>query len=802
MTDVLWFTDLGLADLDQVGGKNASLGELIRNLATAGVRVPEGFATTADAYRRFLQESGLEERIEAILKDLDSDNVTALAKAGAEIRDLIRQAPFPAGFEEQVRGAYAALTESHGDESEVSWAVRSSATAEDLPDASFAGQQETFLNIRGIENVLLAIKDVFASLYNDRAIAYRVHHGFTHSEVALSAGIQRMVRSDIGASGVMFTMDTESGFTDAVFITSSYGLGEAVVQGAVNPDEFYVHKPTLAAGRPAILKRGLGEKALQMTYTDSAEVGRTVDFGPVSREQRLRFSLTDAEVEQLARHAMAIEAHYGRPMDIEWGKDGVDGELYILQARPETVESRKASGTLSRYTLNERSAILAEGRAIGQRIGAGQVRVLASIDQMAEFQEGDVLVANMTDPDWEPIMKKAAAIVTDRGGRTCHAAIIARELGIPAVVGTGNASRVLADGAPVTVSCAEGEAGLVYEGLLDYTLHETSLETMPPAPVKIMMNVGTPEQAFSFSRLPHHGVGLARLEFIINRQIGIHPNALLALEGEIARPAALSDYSIEQIREKIAAYDGPRDYYVKRLAEGIASIAAAFAPEPVIIRLSDFKSNEYANLLGGPAFEPNEENPMIGYRGASRYLSESFRQAFELECEALKFVRNEMGLSNIKLMVPFVRTLDEARGVTELLAANGLRRGEDGLEIVMMCELPANALLADEFLDFFDGFSIGSNDLTQLTLGLDRDSALVAGAFDERNPAVKKLLELAISACRARGKYVGICGQGPSDHPDLAEWLLEQGISSVSLNPDAVTDTWLRLARTGKRSTV
>ncbi|MGF9662504.1 phosphoenolpyruvate synthase [Arthrobacter crystallopoietes] len=802
MTDVLWFTELGLADLEQVGGKNASLGELIRNLATAGVRVPEGFATTADAYRRFLHESGLEASIAAILEDLDSDNVTALAKAGAAIRDLIRQAPFPAGFEEGVRGAYAKLTEGHGTESEVSWAVRSSATAEDLPDASFAGQQETFLNIRGIDNVLLAIKDVFASLYNDRAIAYRVHHGFTHSEVALSAGIQRMVRSDIGASGVMFTMDTESGFTDAVFITSSYGLGEAVVQGAVNPDEFYVHKPTLAAGRPAILKRGLGEKALQMTYTESQEIGRTVDFVPVTRELRGRFSLTDAEVEQLARHAMSIEAHYGRPMDIEWGKDGVDGELYILQARPETVESRKASGTLSRFVLNERSKVLAEGRAIGQRIGAGQVRVLTSIDQMASFEEGDVLVANMTDPDWEPIMKKAAAIITDRGGRTCHAAIIARELGIPAVVGTGNASRVLADGTPVTVSCAEGEAGLVYQGLLDYTLHETSLDTMPEAPVKIMMNVGTPEQAFSFARLPNHGVGLARLEFIINRQIGIHPNALLALDGEIERPAALSDYTVQQIRERIAAYDGPRDFYVKRLAEGISTIAAAFAPEPVIIRLSDFKSNEYANLLGGPAFEPTEENPMIGYRGASRYLSDSFRQAFELECEALKFARNEMGLSNIKLMVPFVRTLDEAKGVTELLAANGLRRGENGLEIVMMCELPANALLADEFLDYFDGFSIGSNDLTQLTLGLDRDSALVAGGFDERNPAVLKLLEMAIIACRARGKYVGICGQGPSDHPDLAEWLLERGIDSVSLNPDAVTETWLRLAKTGKPSAV
>ncbi|ACL38124.1 phosphoenolpyruvate synthase [Pseudarthrobacter chlorophenolicus A6] len=800
MTDVLWFSDLGLSDLDQVGGKNASLGEMVRNLASAGVKVPDGFATTADAYRRFLAESGLDARIEGILEDLDSGDVAALTVVGKQIRDLIRETPYPKGFEEQIRSAYERLTGSHG--ADVSWAVRSSATAEDLPDASFAGQQETFLNIRGVDNVLLAIKDVFASLYNDRAIAYRVHHGFTHSEVALSAGIQRMVRSDVGASGVMFTMDTESGFNDAVFITSSYGLGEAVVQGAVNPDEFYVHKPALAAGRPAVLKRGLGEKAVQMIYTDSDEVGRTVDFVPVPQDLRRRFSLTDDEVQELARHALAIEAHYGRPMDIEWGKDGVDGELYILQARPETVESRKASGTISRYTLTEHSAVLAEGRAIGQRIGAGQVRVLTSIDQMASFQAGDVLVANMTDPDWEPIMKKAAAIVTDRGGRTCHAAIIARELGIPAVVGTGKASQVLKDGTPVTVSCAEGEAGFVYEGLLDYSLQEASLDTMPEAPVKIMMNVGTPEQAFSFSKLPNHGVGLARLEFIINRQIGIHPNALLAVAGEIERPASLSDFTVRQIREKTAAYDGPRDYYVRRLAEGISTIAAAFAPEPVIIRLSDFKSNEYANLLGGPAFEPSEENPMIGYRGASRYLSDSFRQAFELECEALKFVRNEMGLTNIKIMVPFVRTLAEARGVTELLAANGLTRGENGLEIVMMCELPANALLADEFLEYFDGFSIGSNDLTQLTLGLDRDSALVAEGFDERNPAVTKLLEMAISACRAKGRYVGICGQGPSDHPDFAEWLLAQGISSISLNPDAVTETWLRLARTSNQPAV
>jgi pyruvate,water dikinase len=792
MTYVLPFTEIDLSDLDRVGGKNASLGELIRNLSGAGVRVPGGFATTAEAFREFLAADGLDGRIAETLEGLDTGDVGALAAAGARIRSLVRAAPLPAALEGEIRDAYAQLVASEGG-AEASWAVRSSATAEDLPDASFAGQQETFLNVRGVENVLAAVKDVFASLYNDRAIAYRVHHGFAHAEVALSAGVQRMVRSDIGASGVMFTMDTESGFTQAVFITSSYGLGEAVVQGAVNPDEFYVHKPALAAGRPAVLKRGLGEKALQMTYTESRELGATVGFVPVPEQLARRFSLTDAEVEQLARYAVAIEAHYGRPMDIEWGKDGLDGGLYILQARPETVVSRRATGTVSRYRLNETGEVLVEGRAIGQRIGAGQVRILSSIDQMASFQDGDVLVASMTDPDWEPIMKKAAAIVTDRGGRTCHAAIIARELGIPAVVGAGDATTVLADGDPVTVSCAEGEAGRVYAGLLDYTVEETTLGSMPEAPLKVMMNVGTPEQAFSFAALPHHGVGLARLEFIINRQIGIHPLALLALQrGDPALPEAVAD----QIRERIGAYPGPREYYIQRLAEGIATIAAAFAPAPVIIRLSDFKSNEYANLLGGPQFEPAEENPMLGFRGASRYLSPAFREAFELECAAVTHARTVMGLSNIKLMVPFVRTVAEAEGVIALLAANGLKRGVDGLEIVMMCELPANALLADEFLDHFDGFSIGSNDLTQLTLGLDRDSALVAGSFDERDPAVKRLLGMAIAACRARGKYVGICGQGPSDHPDLAQWLLEQGIDSVSLNPDAVVDTWLSLART------
>ena len=786
-TDVLWFSEIGLKDLERVGGKNASLGEMVQNLREAGVKVPDGFATTADAYRRFLATSGLDQRIVDRLQGLDTDDVTALAAAGSEIRTLVRDTTFLPEFEAEIRASYQELVDKHGGSDDLSWAVRSSATAEDLPDASFAGQQETFLNVRGIENILLAIKDVFASLYNDRAIAYRVHHNFEHAKVALSAGVQHMVRSDVGTSGVMFTMDTESGFQDAVFVTSSYGLGEAVVQGAVNPDEFYVYKPALRAGRPAILKRGLGEKALQMTYTASREIGRTIDFVPVEAALRNRFSLTDDDVEKLARHALAIEAHYGRPMDIEWGKDGIDGELYILQARPETVESRKPAGQLSRFRLNETGRVLSEGRAIGQRIGAGRVRILTSIAQMASFETGDVLVADMTDPDWEPIMKRASAIVTNRGGRTCHAAIIARELGIPAVVGTGDVTDTLSEGTEVTVSCAEGETGFVYEGLLDFSLEETELTELPDAPVKVMMNVGTPEQAFTFAQLPNHGVGLARLEFIINRQIGIHPKALLNLDEQPADVAA-------QIRERISAYDNPRDFYIKRLAEGVATIAAAFAPEPVIVRMSDFKSNEYANLLGGSAYEPHEENPMIGFRGASRYLEPSFRDCFDLECEALSFVRNEMGLTNVKLMIPFVRTLDEASGVIDLLAENGLRRGENGLEVIMMCEIPSNALLADEFLDYFDGFSIGSNDMTQLTLGLDRDSAIVAGGFDERDPAVKKLLSLAIKACKARGKYIGICGQGPSDHADFAEWLVDEGIDSVSLNPDTVVDTWLRLA--------
>lgn len=786
MTDILWFSEIGIDDIDQVGGKNASLGEMVRNLSAAGVHVPDGFATTADAFRTFLTDSNLEQTIADRLVHLNVEDVTALASAGEDIRTLIRDAPLPARLESAIRSAYATLVEKHAASTGLSWAVRSSATAEDLPDASFAGQQETFLNVSGIENIIRAIKDVFASLYNDRAIAYRVHHRFAHANVAISAGIQRMVRSDVGASGVMFTMDTETGFKEAVLITSSYGLGEAVVQGAVNPDEFYVYKPALRAKRPAILKRGLGEKALQMVYSANTTVGQTVDFVDVAPSARQRFSITDAEVEKLAAHALAIEEHYGRPMDIEWGKDGTDGQLYILQARPETVESRKSANNLTRYRLKEPGTVLCEGRAIGQRIGAGPVRVLTSIEQMAEFNPGDVLVADMTDPDWEPIMKRAAAIVTNRGGRTCHAAIIARELGIPAVVGTGDATASLAEGTLVTVSCAEGEAGFAYEGLLDFEIEETELSRMPDVPVKVMMNVGTPEQAFSFASLPHRGVGLARLEFIINRQIGIHPKALLHFEEQ-------SKQVQSDIRARISAYESPRDFYVKRLSEGIATIAAAFAPEPVIVRMSDFKSNEYANLIGGAEYEPHEENPMIGFRGASRYLAPAFREGFDLECEALAYVRNEMGLTNVKLMVPFVRTLDEARGVVDLLAENGLRRGENGLEVIMMCELPANALLADEFLDHFDGFSIGSNDMTQLALGLDRDSAIVSGSFDERNDAVKKLLTMAIRACKARGKYVGICGQGPSDHADFAEWLVSEGIDTISLNPDTVIDTWLRL---------
>ena len=784
--NVRWFADLGLGDLEVVGGKNASLGEMISNLADAGVSVPDGFATTAAAYQRFLGDTGLAQRIVERLRELDTDDVQALAVAGREIRGWVVGQPFPPALEADIRAAYEQLA---GDDEEASFAVRSSATAEDLPDASFAGQQETFLNVRGIDAVLQAVREVYASLYNDRAIAYRVHHGFEHEAVSLSAGVQRMVRSDVGASGVMFTMDTESGFPDAVFITSAYGLGEGVVQGAVNPDEFYVYKPALRAGRPAVLKRGVGEKATKMVYTEHAEVGRTTEFVDVDADARRLLSLTDDEVTELARQALKIEEHYGRPMDIEWGKDGLTGDIMILQARPETVVSRSGSAS-ERYRLTGTGDVVVEGRAIGQKIGAGAVKVLSDVEQMHEFTAGDVLVADMTDPDWEPIMKRASAIVTNRGGRTCHAAIIARELGIPAVVGTGDATRVLTDGREVTVSCAEGDTGNVYEGLLDFDVEETRLDAMPEIPTKIMMNVGTPEQAFAFSRLPNAGVGLARLEFIINRQIGIHPRALLELD-------TLDRDLKAEISQKIVAYPSARDFFVQRVAEGVAMIAAAFAPEPVIVRMSDFKSNEYANLLGGELYEPHEENPMLGYRGASRYLSPDFAECFAMECEALRYVRDEMGLTNVKIMIPFVRTVAEIQGVVELLGSHGLRRGENDLSVVMMCELPSNALLAGDFLEHVDGFSIGSNDMTQLVLGLDRDSSLVAGGFDERNPAVKAVLSMAIAACLERGKYVGICGQGPSDHPDLAEWLVEQGIESMSLNPDTVVDTWLHLAKVG-----
>jgi len=788
MSNILWFDAIGMQDLPQVGGKNASLGEMVSHLSGAGVRVPGGFATTADAYRAFLAVNGLYGRIKSVVEQLDTDDVTELSRVGSTVRSWIEEQPFPDDLERDIRSAYATLIENDPDPDAVTWAVRSSATAEDLPDASFAGQQETFLNIGGIDSILSAIRSVFASLYNDRAIAYRVHHGFEHHDVALSAGIQRMVRTDVGASGVLFTVDTESGFDGAVFITSAYGLGEAVVQGAVNPDEFYVHKPALRAGRPAILKRSVGEKAIAMRYAGSTDVGASTVFRDVPLEERARFSITDAEVEELGRHALTIEEHYGRPMDIEWGKDGIDGKLYILQARPETVVSRDDGNVMRRFVLSERGPIAVVGRAIGQKIGAGPVRVLTSLGQMESFRVGDVLVADMTDPDWEPIMKRASAIVTNRGGRTCHAAIIARELGIPAVVGVGDATHVLKDGAEVTVSCAEGDEGFVYEGLLAFEEQETHLDRMPEVPVKIMMNVGTPDQAFAFAKLPHKGVGLARLEFIINRQIGIHPRALLEFD---TLPADLKG----EVAERIAAYPSPRDYFVKRVAEGVSMIAAAFAPEPVIVRLSDFKSNEYANLIGGPDYEPKEENPMLGYRGASRYISPDFRECFDMECEALRFVRDEMGLTNVQIMVPFVRTVGEASAVIDLLAENGLRRGENDLKVIMMCELPSNAVLADEFLEHFDGFSIGSNDMTQLTLGLDRDSSLVAQTFDERDPAVLRMLSLAIEACRRHGKYIGICGQGPSDHPDLAEWLVGQGIESMSLNPDTVVETWLRLAK-------
>lgn len=775
---------LGVHDVEHVGGKNASLGEMISNLAGAGVSVPGGFATTAQAYRDFLEQSGLNDRIHAALDALDVDDVNALAKTGAQIRQWVMEAEFPARLDSEIRQAFAALANGNDN---LAVAVRSSATAEDLPDASFAGQQEAFLNIRGVDNVIRAAKEVFASLFNDRAIAYRVHQGFDHKLVALSAGVQRMVRSETGTAGVMFTLDTESGFRDVVFITGAYGLGETVVQGAVNPDEFYVHKPTLEAGRPAILRRNLGSKAIKMIYGDEAKAGRSVKVVDVDRADRARFALSDAEVTELAKQAMIIEKHYGRPMDIEWAKDGDDGKLYIVQARPETVKSRASATVMERYLLKEKGTVLVEGRAIGQRIGAGPVKVINDVSEMDKVQPGDVLVSDMTDPDWEPVMKRASAIVTNRGGRTCHAAIIARELGIPAVVGCGNATQILQDGQGVTVSCAEGDTGFIFEGELGFDVRKNSVDAMPDLPFKIMMNVGNPDRAFDFAQLPNEGVGLARLEFIINRMIGVHPKALLNFAG---LPADIK----ESVEKRIAGYPDPVGFYVEKLVEGISTLAAAFWPKKVIVRLSDFKSNEYANLIGGKLYEPEEENPMLGFRGASRYISESFRDCFELECRALKKVRNEMGLTNVEIMVPFVRTLGEASQVVELLAGNGLKRGENGLKVIMMCELPSNALLADEFLEFFDGFSIGSNDLTQLTLGLDRDSGIVAHLFDERNPAVKKLLANAIAACNKAGKYIGICGQGPSDHPDLARWLMEQGIESVSLNPDSVLDTWFFLA--------
>ena len=775
---------LGNSDVERVGGKNASLGEMLSHLGKAGVRVPGGFATTAEAYRDFLDGSGLYDRIHTLLDELNIDDIQQLTQAGARIRQWIMDEPFRPEFEEAIVNSYRELC---GDQDDLAVAVRSSATAEDLPDASFAGQQETFLNIRGAQNVLRAVREVFASLFNDRAISYREHQGFDHRDVALSAGIQRMVRSETGSAGVMFTLDTESGFRDAVFITSSYGLGETVVQGAVNPDEFYVYKPALEAGRSAILRRNMGSKAIQMVYGDAGETGRSVQTVDVDLEKRQQFSINDADVLELARQAMAIEAHYGRPMDIEWAKDGDDQMLYVVQARPETVQSRTESRTLERYRLLKQGNILAEGRSIGQRIGQGRVCLVDDLADMDRVRDGDVLVTDMTDPDWEPVMKRASAIVTNRGGRTCHAAIIARELGIPAVVGCGDATDRLKDGQAVTVSCAEGDTGFIYEGELPFEHQKKDLDQMPELPFKIMMNVGNPDRAFSFSRLPNAGVGLARLEFIINKMIGVHPKALLNYD-------SMPDAVKQQIDERMAGYGDPVDFYVEKLVEGVASIAAAFAPEKVIVRLSDFKSNEYANLIGGKIYEPHEENPMLGFRGASRYISESFRDCFELECRAMKRVREEFGLTNVELMVPFVRTPDEAHQVIKIMSDFGLRRGENDLKIIMMCELPSNALLADEFLDYFDGFSIGSNDMTQLTLGLDRDSGLIAHLFDERNAAVKQLLSMAIQACRRQGKYIGICGQGPSDHPDLARWLMEEGINTVSLNPDSVLETWLYLA--------
>ncbi|ELB2820353.1 phosphoenolpyruvate synthase [Vibrio alginolyticus] len=787
--NTLWFNGLSMDDVDKVGGKNASLGEMVSNLANAGVSVPNGFATTSYAFNQFLDHEGLDERIHQLLDELDVEDVEALRKTGANIRQWVLEAPFPADLEQEIRENYQELIEGNP---ELSVAVRSSATAEDLPDASFAGQQETFLNVKGIDAVLEATKHVYASLFNDRAISYRVHQGFDHRGISLSAGIQRMVRSDKASSGVMFTLDTESGFDQVVFITSSWGLGEMVVQGAVNPDEFYVHKPMLEAGEHPIVKKTFGSKLIKMIYSDNQEIGKQVDIVDTSDEERNTFSLNDDEIKELAKQAMIIEKHYQRPMDIEWAKDGIDGKLYIVQARPETVCSQTEQNVIERYELQNKADVLVEGRAIGQRIGKGVVRLVDSLDQMSLVQEGDVLVTDMTDPDWEPVMKKASAIVTNRGGRTCHAAIIARELGIPAIVGCGDATSKLTDGATVTVSCSEGETGYVYQGELEFDVKRSSVDELPLLPTKVMMNVGNPDRAFDFAQIPNEGVGLARLEFIINKMIGIHPKALLNFDAQ-------SDDLKAEITQRIRGYKDPIDFYVSKLTEGIATIAAAFWPKRVIVRMSDFKSNEYSNLVGGKAYEPHEENPMLGFRGASRYISPVFEDCFELETQAIKRVRNEMGLKNVEIMIPFVRTPSEAASVIDLLAKFDLRRGDQGLKVIMMCELPSNAVLADEFLKYFDGFSIGSNDMTQLTLGLDRDSGDVAHLFDERNPAVKVMLQMAIDAATKAGKYVGICGQGPSDHDDLAEWLMDQGISSVSLNPDTVIDTWLKLGKVSSK---
>ena len=784
---VISLDKLGKNDIDKVGGKNASLGEMISHLTDLGVSVPGGFATTSEAFNKFLIGTGLQNKIKDALQGLDVDDVAALTATGKKIRDMIIEQELPKDLEQEIREAFAEMSQGE----DIAVAVRSSATAEDLPDASFAGQQETFLNIRGIDNILIAIKEVFASLYNDRAIAYRVHKGFEHAGVALSAGVQRMVRSETGTSGVMFTIDTESGFNDVVFITASYGLGEMVVQGAVNPDEFYISKALLNAGKPAVIRRNLGSKQQKMVYADEHSAGKSVKIVPVDKAERNQFSLSNEELVELAKQALIIEKHYGHAMDIEWAKDGDSNKLFIVQARPETVKSRESQNVMERYILKEKGDVICEGRSIGQRIGAGTVRVVNSIHEMDKVQEGDVLVSDMTDPDWEPVMKRAAAIITNRGGRTCHAAIIARELGVPAIVGCGNATDLLTDGQAVTVSCAEGDTGYIYEGQLDFEIQNNSIESMPDLAFKIMMNVGNPDRAFGFAQIPNEGVGLARLEFIINRMIGVHPKALLNMN-------TLPREIVQAIQERMAGYASPIDFYVDKLVEGISTLAVAFKDKKVIVRMSDFKSNEYANLIGGKLYEPSEENPMLGFRGASRYVSENFRDCFELECRALKRVRDEMGLTNVEIMIPFVRTTEEARKVIELLEKNGLKRGENGLRVIMMCELPTNALLAEEFLQYFDGFSIGSNDLTQLTLGLDRDSGIVSQSFDERDPAVKKLLKMAIDACNAQGKYIGICGQGPSDHPDLAMWLMEQGITSVSLNPDSVLDTWFFLAKTEK----